>query len=177
MSKAAQSSLLLYLFLLFCRQSCCALTAELPLGSHDHALASHHRSLQQQPGCSNPEWQCNISAGQQMRLSDATHTAVLAGNCAQLSTSLGLWQCGQNLIQGDVIAAVQQGSCALQCIASQIQLCAALPAPAPAPSQSSLTLAMKTGISLQAGMEAGRVLFMSISRTPTKCTHRCSRLP
>ena len=176
MSKASQSSFLC-LLLFLCRQSCCALTAELPLGSHSNALASHHRSLQQQSGCSNPEWQCNISAGQQMRLSDATHTAVLAGNCAQLSTSLGLWQCGQNLIQGDVIAAVQQDSCAPQCIASQIQLCAALPAPAPAPSQSSLTLAIKLGISLQAGMQAERVLALSTSCTPTGCTHRGSRLP
>ncbi len=94
---------------------------------------SHQRGLQQASGCSSPIWKCNTSDRQQMQLSDATHATVLDGNCTALSTSLGLWQCGTNLVQGDVIAAVQQGNCSSSCIDSQQRLCTQPPAPAPAP--------------------------------------------
>ena len=94
---------------------------------------SHQRGLQQALGCTSPVWYCSMAAGQQMQLSDATHAAVLGGNCTALSTSLGLWQCGSNLVQGDVITAVQQGNCSASCLESQQQLCTQPLAPAPAP--------------------------------------------
>ena len=97
---------------------------------------SHQRSLQQVQGCVSPNWRCSMSAVQQMQLSDTTHAAVVSGNCTELSTSLGLWQCGANLVRGDVIAAVQQGSCYVSCIETQQQLCTQPPALAPAPSES-----------------------------------------
>ncbi len=112
--------------------------AWLPEPDVESMTLSHQRGLQQTSGCSNSVWQCIVSAGEQMRLSDSTHAAVLAGNCTQVSTSLRLWQCGDNLVQGDLIATVQQGSCSSECIDSDRQLCTAFPAPAPAPSKSLL---------------------------------------
>ena len=102
----------------------------------DITVSSHDRGLKQLSGCATPKWQCSFSSEQQMRLADSAHAAVLAGNCTQVSTAMSLWQCGQNLVQGDLITAVQQGGCFLECIDSAHQLCTVPPSPAPAPSES-----------------------------------------
>ena len=94
---------------------------------------SHQRGLQQVSACGSPAWQCSTSSDQRMQLSDSVHATVLAGNCTALSTALGLWQCGATLVQDDVIAAVQQGSCSSSCIDPQQQLCTQPSTPAPAP--------------------------------------------
>ena len=124
----------LCMVLALCRLSRAVWLPDSALPSMTHL--SHQRGLQQVQGCGSREWQCSTSAGQHLQLSDSTHAAVLSGNCTALSTSLGLWQCGANLVQSDVIAVVQKNSCYVSCIEAQRQLCTKLPAPAPAPSES-----------------------------------------
>ena len=128
-TKAQHACLCIVVALLQLSQAAWVPHSTLPSTRH----LSHQRGLQQVQDCISPVWQCSMSAGQQMQLSDATHATVLDGNCTALSTSLGLWQCGSNLVQGDVITAVQQGKCSASCIDSQQQLCTQPPAPAPAP--------------------------------------------
>ena len=164
--------------------------AWLPEPDVDSIPLSHQRRLQQTSGCSNSVWQCVVSAGERMRLSDSTHAAVLAGNCTQVSTSLRLWQCGDILVQGDLKAAVQQGSCSSECIDSDRQLCSASPAPAPAPSKSLLrpTSWLLTMGSCSTTLRGHGVLDVSVCMQgdseqqckpflPVKCLHdaRCSK--
>lgn len=102
----------------------------------DIALPVHRRGLQQDLGCSSLQWQCSSSNGQQTRLSDSVHVAIITGNCSQISALLNLWQCGSNLVQGDMITAVHQGSCLSDCTNTEPQHCASPPAPTPAPAPS-----------------------------------------
>lgn len=102
----------------------------------DMAVPVHRRGLQQILGCGDSQWQCSSLSGQQTRLSESVHAAVLTGNCSQVFGLLNLWQCGPNLVQGDMITAVQHGNCVSGCADLRPQLCSAPPAPAPAPSES-----------------------------------------
>ena len=104
--------------------------------SQASSLPSTAQLTQQAKACNNPTWQCFVPPSEQYQIAYSTHAAVLAGNCTQVSTSLGLWQCSDNLVQSDVIAAIQNDSCSTSCIDSQRQLCTQPPAPAPAPSES-----------------------------------------
>ena len=102
----------------------------------DIAVPVNRRDLQQIAECGDSQWQCSGLKGQQMRLSDSAHAAVVTGNCSQVSALLNLWQCGPNLVQGDVITAVKLGNCLSECADLRPQLCSAPPAPTPAPSES-----------------------------------------
>lgn len=135
----------------FCRSSRATWVADSTLPSIPYS--SHQRGLQQVPGCSSPAWQCGLSAGQRMQLSDSVHATVLAGNCTALYTSPGLWQCESTLVQGDVIAAVQQGSCSFSCADPLQHLCTLPSTPAPAPGVFLLCIAWSWMYTLSANKE------------------------
>ena len=130
---------LMALIVKYCRSEFrSASLSELTVVDVDMAVPVHRRGLQQTSGCGDSQWQCSSLNGQQTRLSESVHAAVVTGNCSQVSGLLNLWQCGPNLVQGDMITAVQHGNCVSGCTGLRPQLCAAPSVPAPAPSESHL---------------------------------------
>ena len=92
-TKAQHACLCIVVALLQLSQAAWVPHSTLPSTRH----LSHQRGLQQVQDCISPVWQCSMSAGQQMQLSDATHATVLDGNCTALSTSLASGSVGLTL--------------------------------------------------------------------------------
>ena len=90
--------------------------------------------------CSDPnsaDTGCGELCALTFTISAPLYQLITNGSCTDLDADLGLWRCGQNLVQASTVNLVKTSQCTETCKqpAGPSKLCRAPPSPAPAPVQ------------------------------------------
>ena len=94
--------------------------------------------------CSDPNSDdsgCGELCALTFTISAPLYQLISNGSCTDLDADLGLWRCGQNLVQASTVNLVRSSQCVQTCKepAGASKSCSAPPAPAPAPLQPSVS--------------------------------------
>jgi hypothetical protein len=81
--------------------------------------------------CAGSDWLCTTGDSVVAVPGSLYAAAAPNGACAQLSTALGIWQCGGALLAEETYTAVRSGGCSRTCAQASAKLCTTAPAPAP----------------------------------------------